>query len=285
MNWALWEKTIREARLLLVASSVLLTGFTWLYVVVMSQFQMPRVLQNLPSWWLEKFFLPMMGLSLDKMITSTGQFSMVYVDIVTVAIAVGWAITRGSDIVSGELGRGTMELLLAQPVSRSQVFLSHVAVSLGGAAVLACCIWGGTSLGVLCLQWNPPTDDPEKWQQLTAQAFFPGAVNFFFLIFALTGVTSCFSAFDSERWRTIGLGAGFFLVSVLLKVISRLWEPGSWLGYLSFMSAYEPQKLIVLAEDATAMAWQQNGALFLLGLVGFIVAYCQFLRRDLPAPL
>ena len=31
-----------------------------------------------------------------------------------------WCVARSSDVVSGELGRGTMEILLSQPVSRRQ---------------------------------------------------------------------------------------------------------------------------------------------------------------------
>ena len=41
-----------------------------------------------------------------------------------------FAIARGSDVVSGELGRGTLEMLLAQPVSRLQVLYTQAAVTL-----------------------------------------------------------------------------------------------------------------------------------------------------------
>ena len=36
-----------------------------------------------------------------------------------------WAVGRAAGAIAGELDRGTMELLLAQPVRRSRVILAH----------------------------------------------------------------------------------------------------------------------------------------------------------------
>ena len=50
-----------------------------------------------------------------------------YVHPLVLFSAVIWAIMRGSDCVSGEIGRGTMEMLLAQPVRRTSLYTAHSA--------------------------------------------------------------------------------------------------------------------------------------------------------------
>ncbi|MFO0947626.1 MAG: ABC transporter permease subunit [Planctomycetota bacterium] len=38
-------------------------------------------------------------------------------------------MTRGSDAIAGEIDRGTMEVLLAQPIRRSTIIVTHAVVT------------------------------------------------------------------------------------------------------------------------------------------------------------
>lgn len=58
-----------------------------------------------------------------------------------------WAIARSTQAIAGEVDRGTMELLLAQPISRFQVWLSHLLVETGAMALLAFLPVAGLALG------------------------------------------------------------------------------------------------------------------------------------------
>ena len=49
--------------------------------------------------------------------------------------------------MAGELDRGTMELLLAQPLSRPRLILAHFGVDLVVIPLLCLSLWGGTCLG------------------------------------------------------------------------------------------------------------------------------------------
>ena len=51
---------------------------------------------------------------------------------------------RASGAIAGEIDRGTMELLLAQPIRRSQVILAHLLVDLSRRAALCLSMWVGT---------------------------------------------------------------------------------------------------------------------------------------------
>src|SRR5262249_15215000 len=59
-----------------------------------------------------------------------------------------WAIGRGSGAIAGEIDRGTMELLLAQPIRRYKVILAHLSVELIAIPLFCLSLWGGTWLGV-----------------------------------------------------------------------------------------------------------------------------------------
>jgi len=72
---------------------------------------------------------------------------------------------------------------------------------------------------------------------------------------------------------------------MILKMVARMWEPGAWLRYLSFLTAFEPQRLILLPEEGLGVALRYNGTLLALGLISYLMAAVIFTRRDIPAPL
>ena len=62
--------------------------------------------------WLPGFVQSLVGVPLETLATPIGQLSILYVYVVTLLVCVGWAMGRGSDSVSGEIARGTMDLIL-----------------------------------------------------------------------------------------------------------------------------------------------------------------------------
>src|SRR5262249_51269934 len=58
-----------------------------------------------------------------------------------------WAVGRAAGAIAGELDRGTMELLLAQPLPRWRLLLAHLLVDLITIPALCLSLWGGTALG------------------------------------------------------------------------------------------------------------------------------------------
>ncbi len=80
--------------------------------------------------------------------TPAGRIAAEYDDPVVLLLMTVWAISRGSDAVSGELNRGTMEMLLGQPVTRLGVISVQACVTLLGAALIAMAAWLGTCVGL-----------------------------------------------------------------------------------------------------------------------------------------
>ena len=272
VNCAVWHKAFRDAWLQLVVSSVLLILFGWCFVWLTSLFK-PSAISTILSL-LPKFVEPMLGVPLAKLASTAGRVSVLYVHVVTILVCLGWAVGRGSDVVSGEISRGTMDLLATLPVRRFAIVFASAVVTALGAAVLACSIWGGSCLGMSTVTLA---------ERIVPGQFLPGVLNLFSMTFCVAGLTALVSAWDRSRWRTILVAGGFFAVSSIVKLIARLWEPGAWLRYLSCLTPFEPQKLILLDPEITRpMAWHYNATLLGLGLAAYVGAAIIFSRRDIP---
>lgn len=273
-NQAIWAKSLGEACWLLLACAGLLFAFDWLFVWLVSLIKVPdfrAILVMLPPE-----FQNLLGLSLAEAASPVGRIALCYVDPSTLMISGAWAVARGSDAVSGEIGRGTMEMLLAQPVRRVAVLWTQAAVTIGGAAVIALSAWLGTWTGLHTVALDESID---------AALYVPSAMNLFALTFFVAGLSTLASAWDRYRWRTIGVVCGFYMVQLIIKVVYRMAPKFDWLRFCTFLGAYEPHAMATRPETALGLSLWYNGVLIAMGLVAYAAATLIFCRRDLPAPL
>jgi ABC-2 type transport system permease protein len=321
MNLALWKKTIGEAQWLFLGCATVVFGFCWTFVWLQSLFEMSRFKRILEI--VRPEFDRFSPVPIEHMLTYTGRIAVVYDHpLVFFTIAV-WAIARGSDAVSGPLGRGTMEMVLGQPVSRRQLLSSQITVSLVGAALLSTCAWLGTWCGVqtVTVKKEPPSwripgleidllnpfvkQEPQRVplsEEVNANHFVPASVNLFSLGVFLAGLATLLSAADRYRWRTIGIVSAFFIVQMVVKVVAVSADELHWLIYFTFMGGYEPTHMTSIGMYEPQQLWSFiltdeqgqwtgvgplgcNLVLSGLGLAGYLGAFFVFCRRDLPAPL
>lgn len=280
---ALWTKPLREGTWLLVACCLLLFAFHWIHVWIVSQIavrQMRFLLRHMPD--LLRGFFPVPP---EVLAAPAGHLALAY-DSPLVTLAIGiWAIGRASDSVSGEIGRGTMEVLLAQPVRRTEVLLLHGAVTVVGLAALCLAGWLGTCAGLAAVELE---------SEVSPRIFLAAASNLFSLGFLLAGLTTLVSSADRYRARTIGIVVGVFVVQMVIKLVAVSVPSYAWCKSLTFLTLSEPQVLAhrfwpeVLAASA-ARSWtmllEYNGTLVAIGLVCHALAVVIFRYRDLPAPL
>ena len=286
MQRALWTKSFRDSAALLAALTVLLFAFNVLFVWMSSHIQLDIKLDEV-SGVIQVALAPMLkgmfknferlsGVPFEDVGTREGLLALAYVDPIVLFTFVIWGIGRGSDTVSGPLGRGTLEMIVAQPVSRTAILVPQAAVAALGCFVLALATWLGTCVGIALVPLE--TD-------VNPLAFLPAAANLFGLGFFLAGFTTLISSLDTYRARTIGIAAGFFIVQLIIKIVARMADGFEWLLSCTFLGAFEPQVLIRDWQTAGPQLAQFNGVLIGLGLLSFVVAGVIFARRDLPAPL
>jgi ABC-2 type transport system permease protein len=271
----LWQLAWREQRVLLGSLGVLLAVFGIIYVWLISRVKLDGLSVFLMNTF--KDFEALSGVPFQDVATVQGRIALGFVDPVVLLTMTTWAISRGSDLVSGELDRGTLELTLAQPLRRISFFLAKTALGLVGVVSLALCFWAGASLGIELV--HKPTDNVHGGQ------FWPGVINIMLLGFMILGVSSAMSSWDRYRWRTVGIMGGCYATWLLLKILYRMGgDAWSWIGWLTPFRWFEPQLLIRESSDLSTQLGY-NGMLLLIGLAGYIIAAVVFMKRDLPAPL
>jgi ABC-2 type transport system permease protein len=258
----------------------------WLRVWI-SSFLPSHDLASMLSF-LPKIIEPLMPVSYAQMATSAGKIAACYDDPIVLLLVTVWAISRGSDAVSGEVNRGTMEMVLAQPVTRLGVIGTHSATTLLGAVLISGAALFGTSLGLATISLE---------DAVSTSVFVPAAMNLLALTVFLAGLTTMVSSGSNYRSHTIGVVGGFFAISMILKVVGRMVPDWAWLTSTSFFTPFEPQLLV----GDTRRAWifwsatadgsfeigglGYDSILIGLGLACYLAAVAIFYRRDLPAPL
>jgi ABC-2 type transport system permease protein len=284
---ALFGKAVADARLLLAALAILLFCFPLLFLWASSTISLPAFSEFLANA-LPKRWERVSGVPFSQMATPAGRAAMVFVHPLVLLGAVVWAIARGSDCVSGEIGRGTMELLLAQPARRTSLYATQAAVTILGSMMLASAAWCGVAIGLRTIA---------LYERVSAVLFAPPAVNLFGLMVCVGGVAALVSSCDNQRWRTVGIVGAWYAVSLLLEVIGQIADGWQWAGYASFTSAYEPQAMVARPDEAWSLFEYQDGAvagigfggrqlvLLGLGLFSYLAGAVVFSRREIPAPL
>lgn len=321
MNRMLLKKNLEEARLLFVASFIGLVAFAWVRCYIVSRLEMTSfaaIVEQLWDKW--KDFSPV---SLTQLLSYTGRIAVTFDEPIVVLTVSIFAIARGTDCISGELGRGTMEMLLAQPVTRLQVLLNQALVTIGGLAGLSLAVWLGLLGGIYSFEVreevpkrlftvpllgpvNDPFAKPEVIrrplrEKVLPEYFLPGSGSLFSLGVCLAGISTLASSWDRYRWRSIGLVIAFYILQTMCKLLALAIPDWRWLKNLTLLTAYEPQRFISQAANEQT-AWQlylTNSAgkfvdwgpvgydLILLGvgLTCYLLAAIIFIRRDLPPPL
>ncbi len=285
MNAALWKKTISESRWLLLGGMVFMFAVHWLRVWIASFFSVSS-LEGIFSF-MPSVVESMLPVSYAQMATTAGRIAIAYDDPIVLLLVTVWAISRGSDAVSGELNRGTMEMVLAQPVTRLGVLSSQAGMTLLGSALLAGTALLGTAVGLATITLDQPA---------ALRLFVPAALNLFAITVFLAGLSTMISSGSNYRARTIGIVGGFYAVSMVVKIVGRMAPGWDWLTYFSFFTPFEPQLLVSDRARAWAM-WVHQADSFALGGLGYdsiliglglafyLIASVIFCHRDLPAPL
>jgi ABC-2 type transport system permease protein len=307
MTVTLVRKLFRDIRVALVVVGILLAGFQCLWAKVTERITAELV----------PFFSERIGLDLVKSVLFAGpgkvmqtlmggetinldraldMLSVGYVHPLMQAVFCVWAVGRAGGAVAGEINRGTMELLMAQPMPRYRLILAHFCVDLMTLPMLCLCLWSGTWLGASLtgiLQLDAPTGP--NVLHVDPTVFGPALLSVAALMFAVSGYTIGLSAGGRSQARVLGIAVLVTLVQFLINVVGQMWETVSYLRPFTVFYYFQPQQVILKHQWSVdlgkAFHWSEpltiNAILVLVGVgaIGYGMALWTFCRRDLPAPL
>jgi len=192
MSWTLLRATLHQRRASMLWFSVGLVFYSWLMVWFWPQIgggQYAELVENMPPEMLALF-----GGNDISFASMGGYFQTEYLGLMWMVI-VGCAIVMyGVGSLAGDIGRGTMELTLSQPISRLTVVLTRIAVLVVYVLILAAATF-------VPIQVFGPTYDVD----LTATTFWLlFALGSLFML-ALGGISMLAHA---RHRRACGLAAG-----------------------------------------------------------------------------
>jgi ABC-2 type transport system permease protein len=272
MNRALWQKAFSDIWAQLLISCLILAGFSWLFMWLIGLVKADLALAILNS--LPSFFQRIVKIPLSDLVSPAGRISVIFQHPITLLVCVGWAVGRGSDSICGEIGRGTMDLLVSLPVKRPTLILIPAVAAALGAAALSASIMLGIALGLLTVSAH---------ENAGLLQFMPGAINLFCMVFCFTAITTFVSSLIRDRWRTIAVAVGIYVLSMIIEIVARLWPAGAWLYWFTFQSAFQPQELVLLRAQSPVTATIYDATLLGIGLFCYAVGIAIFCRRDVPA--
>ena len=276
---ALLSRTFLDALPLLAGCSALIMGFVWLRLWVVAQIDFIE-LTALFTDILPKFFEQLLPVPFETIATIEGRVTFGYEEAPVLLLVSLWAVTRGTECVAGRLGDGTMEMLLAQPVRRLTVVVSHTVVTLMGTLLVASAAWLGIGIGISVVGFDEPTAMSSYW---------PATANLMCLGIFLVGASTFASVVARTRSQAVGLVVSFIVIEMACKIMGRMSPNVAWLKKISFLSAYEPTLLTTgMVKDPSTygpLQWQYNFILVGLGLAALAFGAAIFCRRDVPAPL
>jgi ABC-2 type transport system permease protein len=320
MTVALIRKLLRDSRWGLLVVAILLFGFQVFWVKatervttqVAPMFQVMARSQNKKIADVEKQLFRGPGRVMQSVIggdqlkfeKAQDVLSIGYVHPLIQVLFCLWAIGRAAGAIAGEIDRGTMELLLAQPLPRGRIVLAHLCVDIALIPVLCLSLWGGLWAGSAMVGQFKPDMDAFKEFPLAAQEVDPallqmhiddfGAplVNVAGFLFAVSGLTMWLSAAGRYRWRVIGIAIVLVLIQFVMNIIGQIWDGIAFLRPFSVFYYYQPQQIVLRGSwyvplEPLGLTAQipMMAVLLALGVLGYAMALRVFRRRDLPAPL
>ena len=181
-----------------------------------------------------------------------------------------FAVGATATAIAGERERGTLEVLLARPVSRVTVYLSVLIGLLLVVALVLLALIGGFVAGSAIqgvLDELPLEQVPMLW------------LNGFLLwgAFATFGLAASVT-FDRPG-PAIGITLGYLLLNYFFEILGSLWREAEWTQEYSLFHHFQQTEILECSVDPADLVI--CGIAFILPIIYALIV---FPRRDLAAP-
>lgn len=264
--FTLLSRTIATKRLLLFSTILIAIGMNWMLVAFFPSIhrqaeQFSVMIEAYPKSFLEAFGVQGNIFLNFESFLAVENFSIMWPIILLVLI-----ITLGSGEIAGEIEKGTIEVLLAQPLSRTKIFLGKY---MAGFLVLLLFIFASVYSVVPLATIHSV--------ELNLKGYFTIFVLGIFLTLAIYSITMMFSSIFSTKGKPAALAAGILIFMYAANLFSKLQESVENLRYLSFFHYFDYNKALIDSQiDSLAIVIFATVS-FICTLIGLVV----FVKRDI----
>ena len=266
MSGRLFVQTMRwqQVRLVIVG----LAGIGWGLLIPVFYNAFSDVMRDLANSG--AFPRELMSVGSGSLFTLPGAITLGLQHPLAIAMLGIFAVGASATAIAGERARGTLEVLLARPISRLALYVSLLLALLATVLIVLVATIGGMVGG-------------SAIQGLTGElnlGQLPLVVlNGFGLWAAFTTFGLAASVTFDRPGPAIGLSLGYLLINYFLEILGSLWTDAAWTQQYSLFHHFDPGA--ILSGEGALL---DLAIVLVAAVVPVIYAVIVFPRRDLAAP-
>jgi ABC-type transport system involved in multi-copper enzyme maturation permease subunit len=266
MSWRLFLQTMRWFRVRLAV--LVLTGIAWgaIMPVIFDAFSDAfRDMANSGA-------IPesMLNIGSGSLITMPGTVTLGLQHPLALAMIGVFATGASATAVAGERAQGTLEVLLARPLSRVTLYFSILAALLLASVIVLLAILAGM-IGSSAMVGLVGELDLSQMPLVVLNGFGLWAA---FTTFGLAASVT----FDRPG-PAIGLSVAWLLLHYFLEILGSLWTDVAWTQEYSLLHHFNPGEILTGSLEPIDLV-----IVFAAAVVPLVYALLVFPRRDLAAP-
>lgn len=266
MNLRLLAQTIRWNRTGLIV--LFIAGFGWGILIPIIYASFSDAIRDLAN----SGAIPkqLMNFGSGSLFTVPGAITIGFQHPIAIAFLGIFAVGTTTGAIAGERERGTLEVLLARPLSRRTLYVTVAIAVVVLLALELVSLLAGQWAGILAVDIADEVDVSGFWLVFANGLLLWSA----FAAFSLAASVS----FD-RRGPALGLALAYLLVAYFLEILGSLWTDVAWSQEYSLIHHFQPSELMGGDPDPIDFV-----ILGLATLIPVVYALVVFPRRDLAAP-
>lgn len=266
MSWPLFARTLAWQRTRFIIVSLGLFGWGILIPVFYAAFS--DVIRDLANSG--AFPEELLSFGSGSLFSLPGAVTLGTQHPIAITMIAVFAVGASSTAIAGERQRGTLEVLLARPLSRTTVYVSitlGLLLVVAGvlAALLAGFVTGAALQGVL--------------DELPVEHLPMVFLNGFLLWGAITTFGLAASVTFDRAGPAIGLTLAYLILNYFFEILGSLWQEAEWTQEYSLFHHFNSTEILAGAVEPIDLLI--CGLAFVIPIVYALVV---FPRRDLAAP-
>jgi len=233
---AIFWRTIKDRRIVLLIYCLGIVGFLWMYVGMFPSFadkkeQFNQLMQYYPKEMMQAFGIT----EITQIFSSLENFlAMEQFNIVWPIVVIAFAVSIGGASIAGEIEGGTIETLLELPVSRIKIFFAKY---LAGLVLLA--IFTAVSVfAVIPLAAAYHVD-------YQASHYVTTSVIGLLFAWAIMTLAFFFSVVFNSKGKAYFIPVGILIAMYVLKILASLKDSLKDLQYTSFFYYFDANKSLI----------------------------------------
>ena len=266
MSARLFGQTMRWQRIRLLI--VGLAGIGWGLLIPVFYNAFSDVMRDLANSG--AFPRELMSFGSGSLFTLPGAITLGLQHPLAIAMLGIFAVGASATAVAGERARGTLEVLLARPISRLSLYVSLLLALLVTVLIVLVAIIGGM-VGGSAIQGL--TDELDLGQLPLV------LLNGFGLWAAFTTFGLAASVTFDRPGPAIGLSLAYLVINYFLEILGSLWTDAAWTQEYSLFHHFDPGA--ILSGDVAPL---DLVIVVVAAVIPVIYAIIVFPRRDLAAP-